>query len=101
MELLFHSFNVDIRAMSNIDIPFICKADGDESEKNIAYLNRQLANQEKQECRALLALYNGNVAGYVFLYYKCRWGGLANCNIPSVVDLIVFEKYRKKGLRLF
>lgn len=32
------------------------------------------------------------------MYYKCRWGGLANCNIPGAVDLIVFEEYRQKGI---
>ena len=98
MELLFHSPDVDIRAMNYDDIPLICKADGDESQEFIAYLSRQLANQEKQECSALLALYHGNVAGYVFLYYKCRWGALANRNLPCVADLIVFEKYRKQRI---
>ena len=29
------------------------------------------------------------------MYHKCRWGGLAGQNIPGVVDLIVFEKYRR------
>lgn len=98
MEILFHSTNIDIRIMHYNDIYSICKADNDESEENKAYLKNQLQNQEKQECRALLALYNGNVAGYVFLYYKCKWGGLANCGIPGIVDLIVFQRYRNKGV---
>lgn len=98
MEFLFHSVNIDVRIMNYDDIPFICVADNDESEKNITYLKRQLENQEKRECSAFLALYNGNVAGYVFLYYRCRWGGLAGCNIPGVVDLIVFEKFRRRKI---
>lgn len=98
MEIFYHSSNVEIRKMYYDDIPLICKADHDESEGNIAYLTNQLTNQDKQECSALLALYNGKAAGYVFLYYKCRWGGLANCNIPGVVDLIVFKEYRQKGI---
>lgn len=61
-------------------------------------MKNQLENQREQQCSALLALYNGEIAGYVFLYYKCRWGGLANCGLPGVIDLIVFEKYRKKGI---
>ena len=89
---------IDIRTMNYDDIPPICRADGDESQKNIDYLKRQLDNQEKGECTALLALYNGTVAGYVFLYYKCRWGGLAGHNIPGIVDLFVFEKYRRKKI---
>lgn len=98
MEILFHSSDIDVRIMGYDDISLICQADGDESEGNILYLKNQLANQEKQECSALLALYDGEIAGYVFLYYKCKWGGLRNCNIPGVVDLIVFEKYRKRGI---
>lgn len=98
MDVLFHSENIEVRKMDYDDIPFICKADHDESERNITYLKNQLLNQEKQECSALIAMYQGNVAGYVFLYYKCRWGGMANCGIPGVVDLIVFEIYRQKGI---
>ncbi len=89
---------IDIRIMDYDDIPSICRENGDESEENIAYLKRQLDNQKENECTALLALYNGTAAGYVFLYHKCRWGGLAGHNIPGVVDLIVFKKYRRKKI---
>ncbi len=98
MDTLFSSADIEIRLMDYHDIPSICKADEDESEQNTAYLRNQLENQEKQECSALLALYNGEIAGYVFLYYKCRWGGLAHCELPCVIDLIVFKKYRKNGI---
>ena len=96
MDNSFHAKNIDIRIMGYDDISDICKADNDESERNISYLKRHLANQEKKECSALVATYSGNIAGYVFVYYKCKWGGWANCGIPGVVDLIVFDKYRKK-----
>lgn len=36
---------IDIRTMNYDDIPSICRADGDESQKNIDYLKRQLDNQ--------------------------------------------------------
>lgn len=98
MELLYHSAEIDVRAMGYEDIPFICAADGDESQENAAYLKRQLDNQEKRECSAFLALCNGAAAGYVFLYYQCRWGGLGGHDIPGVVDLVVFEKYRRKKI---
>ena len=98
MDILFQSSNVIIRKMDYNDISFICKAGEDESERNIVYLKKQLLNQDKQECSALIALYDGNVAGYVFLYYKCRWGALADCGLPGVADLIVFKKYRQKGI---
>lgn len=89
---------IDVRVMTQNDIALICEAADDAGEENVSYFERQLANQDKQECTALIALCDGEVAGHVFLYYKCRWGGMANCNLPSVVDLVVFEKYRKKGI---
>lgn len=98
MEILLDSSNILVRIMSYDDITPICQADNDESEENERYLKNQLANQDKQECSALLALYNGEIAGYVFLYYKCKWGGLANYSLPGIVDLIVFEKFRKNGI---
>jgi len=98
METLFDSSNIVIRIMNYDDITPICKADNDESEENERYLTNQLANQDKQECSALLALYNGKIAGYLFLYYKCKWGGMANRNLPGVVDLIVFDEYRRNGI---
>ncbi len=84
--------------MNYDDILSICREDGDESQKAIDYLKRQLDNQKKGECTALLAMYNGTAAGYVFLYHKCRWGGLGGYNIPGVLDLTVFEKYRRKKI---
>ena len=96
MNALFSGEHIKICVMREEDIQPICRAEKDESEKQISYLKRQLANQEKHECSALLALCDGEPAGYVFIYYRCRWGGLANCELPGVVDLLVFEKYRRR-----
>ena len=90
--------DIQIRKMTYDDIPLICKADKDGSESFIQYLKNNLENQENKKCSALLALYDGQIAGYVFLYYKCKWGGLKDQGLPSVVDLIVFEAYRRKGI---
>lgn len=89
---------IGIKQMEYEDIPLLCKIGGDESEGNWKYLKRQLDNQGKKECSALLATYKGQIAGYVFIYYRCRWGALKNQGIPCVVDLVVFEDYRQKGI---
>ena len=89
---------ISVRSMGYDDIDGICKADHDESEKNKAYLKNQLINQDKGECSALVALWGQEVADYVFLYYKCRWGALGGLGIPGVADLIVFEEHRRKGI---
>ena len=90
--------NIEIRQMIREDIPAICKADHDESVAFVNYLNRQLDFQDNKECAALLALYDNRVAGYVFLFYQCRWGALKNQGLPGICDLVVFESYRRKGI---
>lgn len=95
MDFLYHSSNTDVRIMHRDDIPIICKAGNDESKRNITYLENQLSNQDKQECRALIAFYNNEAAGHVFLYYKCRWDGLAiagHC-IPRLFLYPLFHTY--------
>ena len=89
---------IEIRQMTYADIPAICKADNDETEVFADYLRRQLDAQEKNECSALLALYGDQFAGYVFLYYQCKWGSMKNQGLPGICDLVVFEKYRRKGI---
>lgn len=96
-DLIFYkSEELIIRKMKPEDITGICCAGGDTSEGNENYLKNQLDNQAKGDCTALLALYENEIAGFVFLYYKCKWGGLRNQGIPSVVDLFVLQQFRKK-----
>ncbi len=61
-------------------------------------MKNQLHNQSNGECTVLVAIYQGEFAGYVLLYYQCKWGGLGKQGIPGVVDLIVFRNYRNKGI---
>ncbi len=89
---------IEIRKMRFEDIPHICKADNDESESHVNYLKNNLQNQDEGLCLALIAFFNGRVAGHVFLYYECKWGGLKNQGLPGIVDLIVFEPYRRNGV---
>ena len=82
-----------IRLMEREDIPALCRAAGDAE-----YLERQLQNRDRGECAALIALWNGEAAGHVFCYYRCRWGGMGGQGLPCIVDLAVFEKFRRRGI---
>lgn len=93
-----NSRTIHIRHMNYEDIPRLCELSGYVSGGDQEYLKRQLDNQENKECSALLAFFNEQIAGYVFLYYKCRWGALKNRGLPAVVDLVVFEEYRRNGI---
>ena len=90
--------NLQIRKMAYDDIPLICKAEKDESEANVEYLKNHMENQDNKMCTVFIALYDNQIAGHVFLYNECRWGGLKNQGLPSVVDLVVYESYRRKGI---
>lgn len=95
MKVLYDKDGLIIRYMNRADIGSICKA---EDTQEIEYLQNQLRNQQNEECACLLAVLNGEVAGYVFLYRRCRWGGMKQKGIPGVVDLFVYEPYRRKGI---
>ena len=87
-----------IRPMELGDVLPLCEAERDVSDENRHYYERHLANQAKGDCSALLALADGRIAGHVFLYYRCRWGSMKNQGLPCVVDLFVFEPYRRAGI---
>lgn len=87
-----------IRMMELDDVLPLCEAERDVSDENRHYYERHLANQSKNDCSILIALVDGKIAGHVFLYYHCRWGGLKNQGLPCVVDLFVFEPYRRAGI---
>lgn len=88
----------EIRLMEHNDVLPLCEAELDVSDENRRYYEQHLANQEKGDCSILLALADGNIAGHVFLYYRCRWGSMKNQGLPCVVDLFVFEPYRRAGI---
>lgn len=98
MKAFYISENIIIRQMSEMDISQICQASGDNSEETVGYFNRQMNQQRNGECVALLAVCKGMIAGYVFLYYRCKWGGLGGKGIPGIVDLFVFPSFRNHGI---
>lgn len=98
MKALYISEELIIRQMSEQDVLPVCRAAGNDTPEEIRYLNRQMTDQRNGECISLLAVYHGMIAGYVFLYHQCKWGGLGGQGIPGIVDLIVFEPYRRHGI---
>ena len=87
-----------VRPIQDDEIIALCKAERNESEDNIKYYERYLNWQQEGECTFLIALLNGEIAGYVFVLYRDRWGSVANQGIPGLADLWVFEWNRGKGV---
>lgn len=58
----------------------------------------RLQHQQEGKCISLTAEYNGNIAGYINLYFKSIGGAFLNEDIPEIVDFGVLEKYRRNGI---
>lgn len=66
------------------------------------------ASPEKYEMRmrdeaagrsvALVAEYQGSVAGYVNVYFDSQWGAFAGSGWPEIVDFGVLQKYQRRGI---
>lgn len=58
----------------------------------------RLEHQATGKNVALVAEYEGNVAGYIHVYPNSEWGSFAKQGYPEIVDFGVIEKYRKNGI---
>ena len=58
----------------------------------------RLQHQADGKCIALVAEYEGNVAGYVNIYPNSKEGPFAYRGYPEIVDFGVLEKYRNNGI---
>ena len=90
--------NIEVRPIRDDEIVALCKAEGDKSEENIKYYERYLNWQREGECTFLIALLNGEIAGYVFVLYQDRWGSMADARQPGLADLNVFPWNRRCGV---
>ena len=90
--------NIEVRPVRDDEIVALCEAEGDKSEENIKYYERYLNWQREGECTFLIALLNGEIAGYVFVLYQDRWGSMADARQPGLADLNVFPWNRRCGV---
>ncbi len=58
----------------------------------------RLKHQAEGRAIALVAEYEGNVAGYINVYPNSQWGAFGNQGYPEIMDFGVLEKYRRKGI---
>ena len=61
------------------------------------YMTR-LRDQAQGKCVALTAVYRGQPAGYVNVYFHPENGPFAGTGYPEIVDFGVLEKYRRRGI---
>ncbi len=58
----------------------------------------RLRHQTEGKAIALVAEWNGSVAGYVNVYSDAKNGAFANRGYAEIVDFAVLEKYRRRGI---
>lgn len=58
----------------------------------------RLKHQAEGRCVALVAEFEGSVAGYLNVYRSAETGSFAERGLPEIVDFGVLEKYRKRGI---
>lgn len=58
----------------------------------------RLKDQAEGKAIALVAEYQGKVAGYINVYPDSRWGAFADRGYPEIVDFGVLVKYRNHGI---
>lgn len=90
--------NIEVRPIRDDEISALCEAEGDKSDDNVKYYERYLNWQREGECTFLIALLDGEIAGYVFVLYKDRWGSMADARQPGLADLNVFPWNRRCGV---
>ncbi len=59
---------------------------------------RYWQEQQSGERLMLLAMENGEIAGYVNILWKAQYPGFQKNDIPEINDLVVVDKYRCRGI---
>lgn len=88
-----------IRNLEESDVGKIVDAETAQGWNSSAekYRNR-LKHQSEKRAVALAAEYEGDIAGYVNVYFDPETGAFAGTGHPEIVDFGVLEKYRRRGI---
>ena len=93
--------NIRIRRMTDADAPVITAeeiAQGWGAEGRLEKYLMRLKDMQEGRCVSLAAEYDGDVAGYINLYFTPACGPFAGQDMPEIVDFGVLEKFRNRGI---
>ena len=65
---------------------------------DVAYYHMRMQEAAEGKCVALTAVYQGQPAGAVYLYFDAQEGPFKGMKIPEIVDFSVLMKYQRKGI---
>lgn len=91
--------SIRIRRMTAADIPVIVAEEAAQGwHPSCDKYEMRLRDMEAGRSTALVAEYNGQVAGYINLYRRPLDGAFADRDWPEIVDFGVLAKYRRRGI---
>jgi len=91
--------NITIHPMSSEDVEIIMQNyTGQGWEKSKEIIEGYFDKQKNGDIYVFIAKYGDSLAGYTVLYKDTDVGPFAHKKIPVISDLIVFEKYQRKGI---
>ncbi len=97
--IYFDNGEIKIRDMITEDAQVITDEEIKQGwHQSIEKYEARLRDQESGICHAIVAEYQGNVAGYINVYLIVESGPYADMGYPEIVDFGVLVKYREKGI---
>ncbi len=97
--LYYKDEKIIIRDMVQSDAQIItCEEVAQGWNQTIEKYEMRLQHQAEGKSVALVAEYQGNVAGYINVYPNPETGSFAKQGYPEIVDFGVLEKYRNNGI---
>lgn len=95
----YNKNNLIIRNMEPSDAQII--TDGEIAQgwdADISKYLMRLDDQKNGRCVSLVAVFDGQPAGYINVYPNCKSGSFGGKGLCEIVDFGVLEKYRKNGI---
>ncbi len=91
--------DIKLKTLDAQDIPLLTSAFLNTVWKTPAtYFEKMLASQEKDEIVFLVARYDKDIAGFVYIKWQADYPPFAEKGIPEVRDLRVLAEYRRRGI---
>ena len=91
--------SITINPMSSEDIDEILQNYSEQGwKKPSEVIEGYFSKQDNDDAYVFVAKYGDSLAGYTVLYRDTDVGPYAHRKIPLISDMIVFEKYQRKGV---
>lgn len=92
--------NLTIRDMEPADVLPLCEEERAQGWRNASPEKNEsrLRDRDAGRCAAITALWQGEPAGYVSVYWNPVSGPFAGMGIPEIVDFNVIERLRRRGI---